>query len=150
MEIFYHDSSVLFDKFDLAHALEGDGKVKFGYGVYVTLREYPEGFVLGKRNAFVDKIHTEEVAAVLVENVVDWEGCGDTTTAVFLNEMGKIGLLSVVALSAEQVKAALEVAAAKASQCTQFYGSKGWLHAENESLACGRLPLAPTSDISLQ
>ena len=33
---FYHGSSVLFDKFDLAHALEGAGKVKFGYGVYVT------------------------------------------------------------------------------------------------------------------
>ena len=35
-EIFYHGSSVLFEKFDLSHALEGDGKVKFGYGVYVT------------------------------------------------------------------------------------------------------------------
>ena len=34
--IFYHGSSVLFPKFDLAHALEGDGKVKFGYGVYLT------------------------------------------------------------------------------------------------------------------
>ena len=29
MAIFYHGSSVLFSKFDLAHALEGDGKVKF-------------------------------------------------------------------------------------------------------------------------
>ena len=36
MDIFYHGTSVLFDRFDLAHALEGDGKVKFGYGVYVT------------------------------------------------------------------------------------------------------------------
>lgn len=35
-EIFYHGSHVLFDEFDLSHALEGDGKVKFGYGVYVT------------------------------------------------------------------------------------------------------------------
>ena len=35
-EIFYHGSGVLFPNFDLAHALEGDGKVKFGYGVYVT------------------------------------------------------------------------------------------------------------------
>lgn len=32
-EIFYHGSGVLFDDFDLSHALEGDGKVKFGYGV---------------------------------------------------------------------------------------------------------------------
>jgi hypothetical protein len=36
MQIFYHGSPVLFSNFDLAHALEGDGKVKFGYGVYVT------------------------------------------------------------------------------------------------------------------
>ena len=38
MEIFYHGSHNLFDSFDLSHALEGDGKVKFGYGVYVTSR----------------------------------------------------------------------------------------------------------------
>ena len=36
MEIFYHGSSVLFNRFDLSHVLEGDGKVKFGYGVYLT------------------------------------------------------------------------------------------------------------------
>ena len=35
-EIFFHGTGVLFDSFDLGHALEGDGKVKFGYGVYVT------------------------------------------------------------------------------------------------------------------
>ena len=34
---FYHGSSAeLFDRFSLDHALEGDGKVKFGWGVYVT------------------------------------------------------------------------------------------------------------------
>ena len=34
---FYHGSSAEpFDKFSLDHALEGDGKVKFGWGVYVT------------------------------------------------------------------------------------------------------------------
>ncbi|MCM1474988.1 MAG: hypothetical protein NC036_01925 [Muribaculaceae bacterium] len=36
MAIFYHGSSALFPKFDLSHVLEGDGKVKFGYGVYLT------------------------------------------------------------------------------------------------------------------
>ena len=36
MAIFYHGSSVLFESFDLAHALEGDGKAKFGYGLYFT------------------------------------------------------------------------------------------------------------------
>lgn len=35
-ETFYHGSTVLFPSFDLEHALEGAGKVKFGYGVYVT------------------------------------------------------------------------------------------------------------------
>ena len=36
MATFYHGTSVLFDAYDLSHALEGDGKVKFGWGVYVT------------------------------------------------------------------------------------------------------------------
>ena len=36
---FYHGSSAEpFDRFSLDHALEGDGKVKFGWGVYVTER----------------------------------------------------------------------------------------------------------------
>lgn len=35
-EIFYHGSSADFEGFDLAKALEGAGRVKFGYGVYVT------------------------------------------------------------------------------------------------------------------
>ena len=29
----------MFDKFDLAHALAGDGKVKFGFGGYVTSKD---------------------------------------------------------------------------------------------------------------
>jgi hypothetical protein len=36
MEILYHGTSVLFKRFDMAHALEGDGKAKFGFGTYVT------------------------------------------------------------------------------------------------------------------
>lgn len=35
-DIFYHGSSRLFDKFDHSHALESNGKCKFGFGVYVT------------------------------------------------------------------------------------------------------------------
>ena len=30
METFYHGTSVLFKKFDIAHALEGDGKTNLG------------------------------------------------------------------------------------------------------------------------
>ena len=36
MHTFYHGTTRLFKEFDLAHALEGDGKAKFGYGSYVT------------------------------------------------------------------------------------------------------------------
>lgn len=36
MAIFYHGSPRLFSQFDLTHSLEGDGKNKFGYGIYVT------------------------------------------------------------------------------------------------------------------
>ena len=35
-QAFYHGTSAgLFGRFSLDHALEGDGKVKFGWGVYV-------------------------------------------------------------------------------------------------------------------
>ncbi len=36
MDVFYHGSNTLFEHFDLTHVLEGNGKVKFGYGMYVT------------------------------------------------------------------------------------------------------------------
>ena len=36
MAIYYHGSAKLFDAFSLSHALEGDGKAKFGFGVYVA------------------------------------------------------------------------------------------------------------------
>ena len=36
METFYHGTPMLFKKFDIAHALEGDGKAKYGFGTYVT------------------------------------------------------------------------------------------------------------------
>ena len=36
METFYHGTSKLFPKFDLDHALEGDGKIKMGAGFYLT------------------------------------------------------------------------------------------------------------------
>jgi hypothetical protein len=36
MQTFYHGTTRLFKKFDLAHALEGDGKNKYGFGTNVT------------------------------------------------------------------------------------------------------------------
>ena len=37
-ETLFHGTNRLFGRFDMGHALEGDGKVKFGWGVYVTDR----------------------------------------------------------------------------------------------------------------
>ena len=53
METFYHGSSRLFEHFSLSHALEGTGKVKFGYGVYVTskydsAKHYAEKYATGE------------------------------------------------------------------------------------------------------
>jgi hypothetical protein len=50
METFYHGTSVLFKKFDVAHALEGDGKAKFGFGTYVT-----EAYTSGAHYAYNKK-----------------------------------------------------------------------------------------------
>lgn len=47
----YHGSSALFDHFDLDHALEGDGKVKFGYGVYLSDRRLSALTYAGKSKA---------------------------------------------------------------------------------------------------
>lgn len=70
-EIFYHGSSVLFEKFDLSHALEGDGKVKFGYGVYVT-----QEYATAAHYAFNDKrpendtyyVYTVEIPVLTPDN----------------------------------------------------------------------------------
>ena len=67
---------------------------------------------------------------VKVDTVVDWEGCGDNISAVFINELNKIGLPKVSELTEEQVLTALGVAVEKAALCTQYYGSKGWLNSK--------------------
>ena len=36
METFYHGTYLLFDRFDIAHLGEGEGKSKFGQGIYIT------------------------------------------------------------------------------------------------------------------
>lgn len=52
MEIFFHGTSVLFKKFDIAHALEGDGKAKFGFGTFMLQSHTPLPLImLTTRNA---------------------------------------------------------------------------------------------------
>lgn len=62
METFYHGSHKLFDRFDLSHALEGDGKVKFGYGVYVTSKYSSAAHYSGANpNASAHYVYTVEI-----------------------------------------------------------------------------------------
>ncbi len=70
-EIFYHGSSQLFKEFDLAHALEGDGKVKFGYGVYVTSSYASAAHYAGKsQHSGHYYVYTVEVPALEDDNFI--------------------------------------------------------------------------------
>ena len=75
MQIFYHGSSVLFPKFDLSHALEGDGKAKFGFGVYLTssfksAAHYSE---TKSRPATNHYVYTVEVPDFTEDNHIDFK-----------------------------------------------------------------------------
>lgn len=71
MQTFFHGSSVLFPKFDLSHALEGDGKVKFGYGVYVTSHYRSAAHYAGANPAAQQYyVYTVEVPDMLEDNYI--------------------------------------------------------------------------------
>lgn len=69
MATYYHGTFRLFEKFDLDHALEGDGKVKFGFGVYVTSK-YPSAAHYSGSNpsALVHYVYTVEIPDVTPGN----------------------------------------------------------------------------------
>lgn len=71
-ETFYHGSTVLFPSFDLDHALEGAGKVKFGYGVYVTSHYSSAAhYADSKENPDAPHyVYTVEVPAITDENYI--------------------------------------------------------------------------------
>ncbi|MDE6512398.1 MAG: hypothetical protein K2L00_09970 [Muribaculaceae bacterium] len=70
-EIFYHGSGTLFPKFDLSHALEGDGKVKFGYGVYVTSSYPSAAHYSGANDDWTDHyVYTVEIPAKGDDNFI--------------------------------------------------------------------------------
>lgn len=69
MAIFYHGSSVLFCRFDLAHALEGTSKLKFGYGVYLTSSFRSAAHYSGaSKNATTHYVYTVEVPDITEDN----------------------------------------------------------------------------------
>lgn len=74
MAIFYHGSSALFHMFDLSHLLEGDGKVKFGYGVYLTSSFKSAVHYSGaNKNATTHFVYTVEVPELTDENHIDFK-----------------------------------------------------------------------------
>ena len=74
MSIYYHGSSVLFDRFDLSHVLEGDGKVKFGYGVYLTSHFRSAAHYSGAdKRAATHYVYTVEVPDLTEDNHIDFK-----------------------------------------------------------------------------
>lgn len=70
MAIYYHGTSAEpFEKFSLDHALEGDGKVKFGFGVYVTSKYSSAAHYSGANpSAKVNYVYTVAIPEVIEEN----------------------------------------------------------------------------------
>lgn len=70
MAIYYHGTSAEpFEKFSLDHALEGDGKVKFGFGVYVTSKYSSAAHYSGANpSAKVNYVYTVAIPEVVEEN----------------------------------------------------------------------------------
>lgn len=74
MAIFYHGSSVLFPRFDLSHVLEGDGKVKFGYGVYLTSSFKSAAHYSGaNKSATTHFVYTVETPELTEDNHIDFK-----------------------------------------------------------------------------
>lgn len=52
MTTYYHGTTALFDHFDISHLFEGDGKCKFGVGIYAT-SVYRTAVVYAKKGNFI-------------------------------------------------------------------------------------------------
>ncbi len=69
MAIFYHGSSALFKKIDLAHVLTGAAKVKFGYGVYLTSSFKSAAHYSGaNKEATTHYVYTVEIPGITADN----------------------------------------------------------------------------------
>ena len=69
MSIYYHGSSVLFNKFDLAHVLTGAAKVKFGYGIYLTSSFNSAAHYAGaNKDAVSHYVYTVEIPEITDDN----------------------------------------------------------------------------------
>ena len=74
METFYHGTSVLFKKFDIAHALEGDGKIKHGAGIYLTTGYKRAAHYSCKRPGSTDfYVYTVEIPDLSTDNCIEFK-----------------------------------------------------------------------------
>lgn len=69
---------------------------------------------------------------VVNENVVDTEGCGDWTTASFINALGQRGVLKLKDMTESVVKECLEEAQQYASRNVSYLGTKGAIAEDKE------------------
>ena len=74
METFYHGTSKLFPKFDLDHALEGDGKIKMGAGFYLTTGYKRAAHYSCKSPGSTDfYVYTVEIPDLTPENHIEFK-----------------------------------------------------------------------------
>ena len=74
MALYYHGSSALFKKLDLAHVLTGAAKVKFGYGVYLTSSFKSAAHYSGaNKEAVKHYVYTVEIPDIIVGNHISFK-----------------------------------------------------------------------------
>lgn len=71
----------------------------------------------------------QEIPSFPNDKVVDWEGAGDWTTAVFIKELCSRDILSVNRMTDDDIRLCLTEAQRVASRSVGFMGSKGMIHA---------------------
>lgn len=121
-EIFYHGSSCLFDKFDLSHALEGDGKIKFGYGVYVTsCYRSAAHYSACNENSDENYVYTVEVPAIGEDNFIAY---GEPVKTEVLMRARNVLHLDIPEEVAGNGKAFRKFLAKQLSGKTDFSGEK--------------------------
>lgn len=71
---FYHGTSVLFKHFDIDHALEGDGKIKHGAGIYLTTGYKRAAHYSCKRPGSTDYyVYTVEIPDLTSDNCIEFK-----------------------------------------------------------------------------
>ena len=74
MATFYHGSPVLFNAFDLSHVLEGDGKMKIGFGVYLSsMYRSAAHYSAAGRKVFEGYVYTAEIPDFRTDNHIDFK-----------------------------------------------------------------------------